>query len=219
MGFFDNLIVEEETSTATATATFGGSQGGAKKDDDSDLIIIDDSVSDITSEDVPDTVNSIFSEDKVEEITESKTSDEDIVIQDEIEPSIEIENKTEDSLIISDNTETEEIVEKTADISDNSTSSDFLNFNSNEVVEEAVVTTKSKEDPNEILGDAVSKFEALLKTHADIRNGKMKEIEEINKQIASLKDSAKALTAEVKEIGVEEDKVSKMIELFKSQKV
>jgi prefoldin subunit 5 len=47
----------------------------------------------------------------------------------------------------------------------------------------------------------------------------MKEIEEINKQIASLKDSAKALTAEVKEIGVEEDKVSKMIELFKSQKV
>ncbi|EKD66163.1 MAG: hypothetical protein ACD_49C00060G0005 [uncultured bacterium (gcode 4)] len=199
MGFFDNLIVEEETSTATATATSWGSQGWTKKDDDSDLIIIDDSVSDITTEDVPDTVNSIFSDEKVEETVEFT---DEVEIQDEIEPSVELEEVTPEVI--------PEVIQDTAVIADNSASSEFLSFDN---------TPKSKENPNEILTDAVSKLETLLKTHADIRNGKMSEIEGINKQIASLKDSAKALTTEVKEIGVEEDKVTKMIELFKSQKV
>lgn len=197
MGFFDNLIVEEETSTTTATATSWWSQWGTKKDDDSDLIIIDDSVvSDITTEDVPDTVNSIFSEEKSEETVE--VSDE-VEIQDEIEPIVEIEEE-----------KAPEVIEDTTIIANTSTGSEFLSFDN---------TPKSKENPNEILTDAVSKLETLLKTHATIRNGKMKEIENINAQIASLKDSAKSLTAEAKEIGVEEDKVSKMIELFKSQKV
>lgn len=204
MGFFDNLIVEEETSTTTATATSWGSQWGTKKDDDSDLIIIDDSVSDITTDDVPDTVNSIFSEEKSEETLE--ISDE-VEIQDEILPVVEIEEE-----------KTPEVIEETAVIDDASTGSDFLSFSS-EVAEVVTSTPKSKENPNEILTDAVSKLETLLKTHATIRNGKMKEIENINAQIASLKDNAKSLTGEAKEISAEEDKVSKMIELFKSQKV
>jgi len=74
-------------------------------------------------------------------------------------------------------------------------------------------------DPLAILDKAINELQELLMGHAAVRNEKMATVDKINDQISTLKQEAKKLTEESKSISLEEEKVNKMIDTFKAQKV
>lgn len=191
MWFFDSIIAEEETST-TATAVLSKK---APKEAwiNNDLIIIDDMS-------FPET----FKQDEIPQ----KAEENDIVFLDDAE---KIEETVQESI-------SEEKI-KQPEIEINLWNIIWEAYSKTWWDDSSTGDDSKKWDPNIILDEAVKKLKELLNSHIFLREKKMTEVEEINSQIATLKEEAKKLTNESKNISDEESKINKMIELLNTQKI
>lgn len=74
-------------------------------------------------------------------------------------------------------------------------------------------------DPNSAIVEAIDKLNVWFMWYENKINKNLKTIEGKQEQIATLKQEIKAITEETKQQWEEKDKVAKMIDLFKSQKI
>lgn len=220
MGFFDEITEENSSSQSSTT-----SSATITQEDNSweNLIIFTDDtekevVNEITAEDIPDTAISFLWDDI--KIKEDMQISEDLAVEDSYikdtswfslfssdDQSVfekKDENITSDDVIIKTDTE-EKIIE-----------------DSNSLFTASIPETKAEniqtQNPVDILEESISKLKTLLDWHSKVRESKMEEVASINSKIADLKQQAKNLSDDAKNISLQEDKVKKMIELFESQK-
>ncbi len=247
MGFFDNVILEENSSISTTsipTSQLAWNQQTWWNQEDGNFLIIDDWISQIKAEDIPDSVVSLLDEtNKINETSkeeEISTSEENTFIEEKKENTdftsslfdktdkLEIDKPEEIDTIekinpIKDEEKNIKEFSKNEEKKENTKNFSFDNIpeeskNKGNLSNSSNFLTKA-DDPNIILEEATSKLNKLLKWHEKIREAKMKKVEDINLQIAELKKEAKKQTDEAKKIATEEDKVQKMIEMFQTQKI
>ena len=235
MWLFDNVIAEEETSTTTTSQTQGGYTGGSTSDDGGFLILGDAPTqsfvaTEIKAEDIPDSAVSFLDMSAVsaaptdEEVTmlSGVKADDDFSLflgstQAPVSQSINTDSPvnevetSEDSITMFEN---EAIAESVSDSQEAIIEENTSMFS--EIVETVEAVIK---DPLAILDKAIVELQELLKGHEAVRNVKMATVDKINDQISTLKQEAKKLTEESKSISLEEEKVNKMINTFKSQKI
>ena len=77
---------------------------------------------------------------------------------------------------------------------------------------------KPLEDPNAILNESIARLDALNDNHELVKQAKIEEVANINKQIAALKKEGAQLGKEIDQINAQQEKVAEMKKLFESQK-
>ena len=226
MWLFDNVIAEEETTQTSASQT----QTSAPSTDDGTFLIFDDtpmaaSASTVKAEDIPDSAVSFLDFSAMEQVTATEAP----APEAKEEFSMFLDNASETSAEASAQNEVETKEESITMIEESKEEAPFFGMETPEIkVEEpasmmfepAAPAPEAKvADPYAILDKAIWDLETLLKWHEAVRTSKMANVDSINEQIATLKQEAKKLTEEAKEISLEEEKVNKMIDTFKAQKV
>jgi hypothetical protein len=77
---------------------------------------------------------------------------------------------------------------------------------------------KTLEDPNAILNESITRLDSLHANHELVKQEKIEEVANINKQIAALKKEGAQLGKEIDQINAQQEKVIDMKKLFESQK-
>lgn len=230
MWLFD-LIEEEKISTDSSQTTWTWS--GTTAWDDSSFLIIEDTnnaaetpiVSEINAADIPDTAISFFDDTAV-------TDEKNDVILETWAPVVTFESEastTEENSLFASSDLSENNINNSANIDNINQTSDLFSSGTliNEpvsapifdVMESSIDNVSLTTDPNSILDSAITELEKLSQTYDSKIDDNLKRVEEINSQISSLKEEAKKHTDEAKKTWVEKEKVAKMIDTFKSQKI
>lgn len=199
MWIFDDIITSEDTSTTVDTDSTVSTIEKPQINEENPLIIEDsqDSITNVTTSDIPDTAISFFEETPVSKEVVSESA----------------------SLFNIGITEEPTITSSKEEVATETTVTDlFWNQENTSIIAQGT-TSQVVGNPSEVLDNAISSLETFLTGHEDAISAKMVSIESKQAQINTLKQEIKALNDEAKNISEERTRVEKMIELFKSQKV
>lgn len=126
------------------------------------------------------------------------------------------EQVIDDSFLETHNNTVVEAIEVQDDNINIGTNLDSSNTNNFEIKQESVELAEL--NLTQIIAKSIEDSEKFLDWQNKIKENLLKQIEDINKQIADLKTKAKTLTEETKVVNLEEEKAKKLIETFKNYK-